>query len=125
MRRNGFPCLLILMSLALGFASTEVQAADKPDIPAASPQTIDEDMVVLANGNILTMNPKQPTASAMAVEVKQGKIVAVGDLATVKNAAGNKYEYIDLEGKTVVPGFIESHDHIALWGSALTLLVTR
>jgi len=115
MRRNGFPCLLILMSLALGFASTEVQAADKPDIPAASPQTIDEDMVVLANGNILTMNPKQPTASAMAVEVKQGKIVAVG----------NSYEYIDLEGKTVVPGFIESHDHIALWGSALTLLVTR
>jgi hypothetical protein len=89
---------------------------------AAGQQTVDEDVVILANGNILTMNPKQPTASAMAVEVNQGKIIAVGDLAAVKKAAGKSYEYIDLETKTVVPRFIESHDHIVLWGSALTLL---
>jgi len=85
-------------------------------------QTVDEDLVILANGNILTMNPKQPTASAMAVEVNQGKIVAVGDLALVKKAVGKSYEYIDLEGDTVVPGFIETHDHIVLYGSTLTLL---
>ena len=87
---------------------------------AADQQTVDKDVIILANGNILTMNPKQPTASAMAV--KEGKIIAVGDLSAVKKAAGKSYEYIDLDNKTVVPGFIETHDHIVLWGSALTLL---
>ncbi len=85
-----------------------------------SGQAVDEDVVILANGNILTMNPGQPTASAMAI--KEGKIIQVGDLPAVKKAAGQSYEYIDLEGKTVVPGFIESHDHIVLYGSVLTLL---
>ncbi|KPK28934.1 MAG: hypothetical protein AMJ61_00025 [Desulfobacterales bacterium SG8_35_2] len=83
-------------------------------------QTVDEDVVLLANGNILTMNPEQPAASAMAV--KQNKILAAGDLSAVKEAAGKSYEYIDLEGKTVVPGFIESHDHIVLYGAALQYL---
>jgi len=81
---------------------------------------VDESPVVLANGNILTMNPDQPTASAMAV--KEGRIIAVGDLPTAKKAAGSSYEYIDLESKTVVPGFIESHDHVILYGSVLSLM---
>ena len=44
-------------------------------------QAVDEDIVIVANGNILTMNPDQPTASAMAV--KDGKILAVGNLSAV------------------------------------------
>ena len=83
-------------------------------------QTVDEDVVILANGNILTMNPTQPTASAMAI--KEGKIIAVGDLAVVKKAAGKSYEYVDLESKTVVPGFIESHDHMVQYGATLSFL---
>jgi predicted amidohydrolase YtcJ len=89
-------------------------------VSTAFAQTVDEDIVIVANGNILTMNSNQPTASAMAV--KDGKIIAVGNLAAVKKIAGKSYEYIDLEGHTVVPGFIESHDHIILYGSVLTLL---
>jgi predicted amidohydrolase YtcJ len=82
-------------------------------------ETVDKDVVLLNNGNILTMNPKQPTASAMAV--KEGKIIAVGDLDAVKKAAGDSYEYIDVEGKTVVPGFIESHEHLVQYGGILAL----
>lgn len=52
-----------------------------------------DNIMVIANGNILTMNPRQPTASAMAI--KNGKILAVGDLATVKKAAGSSYEYYE------------------------------
>ena len=80
-------------------------------------QTGKEDVVIVANGNILTMNANQPTASAMTV--KEGKIIEVGDLAAVKKAAGKSYEYVDLEGKTVVPGFIESHDHLVQYGAVL------
>ena len=76
--------------------------------------------VIIANANILTMNPRQPHASAMAF--RDGKIIAVGDLATVKKAAGNDYEYFDLNGKTVVPGFIESHDHMVQFGGTLNYL---
>jgi hypothetical protein len=89
-------------------------------VSRASAQTVDEDVVILANGNLLTMNSNQPTASAMAI--KEGKIIEVGDLAAVKNAAGKSYEYVDLEGKTVVPGFIESHDHIVQYGATMTFL---
>ncbi|MBT8341540.1 MAG: amidohydrolase [Desulfatitalea sp.] len=80
----------------------------------------DKDIVIVANGNVLTMNDKQPNASAMAV--KDGKILAVGDLASIKKAAGKSYEYVDLEGKTVVPGFIETHDHIVQYGAVLEYL---
>jgi predicted amidohydrolase YtcJ len=89
-------------------------------IATALAQGADEDVVIVANGNILTMNADQPTASAMAI--KEGKIVAVGNLASVKRAIGASYEYVDLENKTVVPGFIESHDHIVLYGSVLQYL---
>lgn len=80
----------------------------------------DSDKVIIANANILTMNSEQPNAEALAFE--NGKIIAVGDLESVKNIVGNKYEYYDLEGKTVVPGFIESHDHMVMYGSILTFL---
>lgn len=85
-----------------------------------SAQIGDEDAVIVADGRILTMNTKQPTASAMAI--KNGKIIAIGDLTAVKKAVGKDYEYVDLEGKTVVPGFIESHDHLVQYGAVLDFL---
>ena len=54
--------------------------------------------------------------------LKEGKILEVGDLVAVKKAAGRSYKYVDLEGKTVVPGFIESHDHMVLYGAILGTL---
>lgn len=89
-------------------------------VSTAFAQTVDENVVIAANENILTMNPDQPTASAMAI--KEGKIIEVGDLAAVKKAAGKSYEYVDLENKTVVPGFIESHEHLVQYGATLTYL---
>jgi len=74
---------------------------------------------IYANGDILTMNPKQPNATAMAV--KDGKILVVGDLQTVKKAAGDSYEYYDLEGHTMVPGFIETHDHMMQHGATMQM----
>jgi predicted amidohydrolase YtcJ len=78
------------------------------------------DIVVIANANILTMNQKQPNAEAMAL--KGQKIIAVGDLNAVKKIAGSKYEFYDLDGGTIVPGFIETHEHMVQFGSS-TLFV--
>ena len=66
--------------------------------------------LVLKGGNIATMNPKQPNAEAVAV--KDGKILYVGSAKGVQAHVGNNTEVIDLEGKYVTPGFIESHNHV-------------
>lgn len=64
------------------------------------------------NGDIITMNPAQPSAQALAV--RDGKILAVGDRDHVRNAAGKHTRIIDLKGQTLVPGFIDSHGHFGM-----------
>lgn len=62
------------------------------------------------NASIITVNDAQPTAEALLVE--DGKILAVGTLADVQALVDDTTEKIDLEGKTVLPGFIDGHGHI-------------
>ncbi len=68
--------------------------------------------LVLANGNIYTVNEKQPKAEAIAV--KGDRIVSVGSSAEAKKFHAAKL--IDLRGRTVVPGLTDSHCHIFLIG---------
>jgi predicted amidohydrolase YtcJ len=64
--------------------------------------------LLLRNGNIYTVNPKQPHAEAVAV--KDQRIVFVGSNEEAKRF--NSMRIIDLAGKTVVPGLTDSHCHI-------------
>jgi predicted amidohydrolase YtcJ len=63
------------------------------------------------NGRILTCDPGQPSAAAVAV--RDGRIVAVGDEASVRSQVGPDAGTIDLGGRTMVPGFIDAHNHMA------------
>ena len=60
-------------------------------------------------GDIVTVDDKNPTAEALAL--KDGKIVAVGKKADVLNLKGDSTKVIDLQGKTLVPGFLDGHSH--------------
>jgi len=64
---------------------------------------------IIRGGPIVTVNPAQPTAAAVAIAA--GKIVAVGPEAEVMKLAGPATEVIDLAGRTLVPGFIDGHSH--------------
>jgi predicted amidohydrolase YtcJ len=64
--------------------------------------------LVFANGNIYTVNEKQPKAEAIAV--KGDRIVFVGSIAETKKF--HVVKIIDLHGRTVVPGLTDSHCHI-------------
>src|SRR5215475_4356300 len=64
---------------------------------------------VLLNGKIITLAASAPTAEALAV--RDGKIIAVGRSADIRALAGTGTRVIDLAGRTVIPGLIDSHMH--------------
>ena len=64
---------------------------------------------VLLNGKIVTVDPKFSMAEAIAV--RDGRIVAVGASTDLRKMAGSQARVIDLEGRTVIPGLIDSHMH--------------
>jgi predicted amidohydrolase YtcJ len=64
---------------------------------------------VLVNGKIVTVDEKGPTREAMAI--RDGRILALGTSAEIRKLAGKSSRVIDLQGRTVVPGLIDSHMH--------------
>ena len=64
---------------------------------------------IFFNGPVITMEENQPLVEAVGIENE--KIIAVGDLEKVKRIIGNEYISMDLNGNTLLPGFIDSHMH--------------
>jgi len=64
---------------------------------------------LLLNGKILTVDPQFSTVEAMAI--RDGRIVAVGKSTDLRKMAGTQTRVIDLAGRTVIPGLIDSHMH--------------
>ncbi|MEW6996687.1 amidohydrolase [Colwelliaceae bacterium BS250] len=69
---------------------------------------------VFMNGKIITVNDKQPKAEVVAT--KDGRITYVGDLRGAKPLIGDNTEQIDLQGLTMVPGFVDAHGHVVSAG---------
>ncbi len=64
---------------------------------------------ILFNAKLFTGDPQNPYAEAVAIRGDQ--IIAVGNLSEVAKAASANAERVDLEGKSLFPGFIDSHSH--------------
>lgn len=65
--------------------------------------------MILANGRIATQNDKRSFVNALAI--RDGRISATGDAATVMAYRGPSTRVIELNGRTVIPGLIDSHAH--------------
>lgn len=101
------PLIIFTLVAGLGFYATRAAATD----------------TVYYNGTIITMDDDRPLAEAVAVS--EGRIVAVGSRDVVLASAGKKARRIDLEGHTLLPGFVDSHGHayaIGLQASTANLL---
>ncbi|MFT5504797.1 MAG: putative amidohydrolase YtcJ [Gammaproteobacteria bacterium] len=66
---------------------------------------------VYLNGNVITVDDKTPYAEAIAT--KAGLIIAVGSTENISDFKGPLTRVIELNKKTIVPGFIDSHSHFA------------
>jgi predicted amidohydrolase YtcJ len=77
--------------------------------------------LVLLDCNVLTMNPSQPHAEAIAI--KEDKIFRVGTNEEISRVIGKNTKVVELKnGETVLPGLIDTHVHIADFGRFLTWL---
>jgi predicted amidohydrolase YtcJ len=87
--------------LALFCSSTSILAQQRAD-------------TIYLGGPILTVNDDVPRAEAVAV--KDGKIVAVGSRAEVVTLQDDKTKIFDLDGRAMLPGFVDSHGHAVMGG---------
>ncbi|MDR1993950.1 MAG: amidohydrolase, partial [Nitrososphaerota archaeon] len=76
--------------------------------------------LALLNAHIKTMDPKQPTANAVAVF--KNKILKVGTNQQIQAYIGSGTLVLDLKNKTVVPGLIDTHIHVTDYGRCLMWL---
>ena len=84
----------------------------------AAPSRADVADTLYTGGDIITMRGPQPEM-AEALAVKNGKILFVGPLAEAQALVGPATTTIDLAGKTLLPGFIDTHGHFVYFGKNL------
>jgi predicted amidohydrolase YtcJ len=77
-------------------ALAQVNAAQEPDL-------------IVLNAKVYTVDPLAPRAEAFAI--KGGQFVAVGKSDEIKSLAGRRAQVFDARQMTVVPGFIDAHNH--------------
>ena len=79
----------------------------------AQPQQQSAAELILTGGKVYTSNPESPWAEALAIRGE--RIVAVGTTAEISRQAGASTRRIDLDGRVVIPGLNDAHNHLG-WG---------
>lgn len=106
MKRVTFSLLL----LSVLFLFSQAQGQSPP------PEVLHYADMVLYNGKVVTMDDKttspNPGTIVEAVAIREGKILALGKGEEIRKYGGPNTVTIDLKGKTVVPGLIDTHGHI-------------
>ncbi len=91
---------------------TPTHTLTPPIIPTAPPEQAAD--LVLLNGKVITVDPADTIAQAVAV--KDGLIRAVGISDDVAPLVGEATQVVDLGGKPVTPGLIDAHNHLQILG---------
>ena len=119
--RNGCRNYYVLRKPALRdfFEGKRKVFYDKPSTSRFKGDSLEATLAFL-NANVKTMNPKHPAAQAIAIT--KNKITKIGTNRQIQDSIGKSTKIIDLEGKTVLPGLIDTHIHVADYGRCLMWL---
>ncbi|MCW4049467.1 MAG: amidohydrolase, partial [Candidatus Bathyarchaeota archaeon] len=79
--------------------------------------------LIIINGKVVTVDKEDSITEAVAV--KDGKIMKAGTTEEIKQLAGSKTKTMDLEGKLLLPGFIDTHEHCIRRGLQMDWVVCR
>ena len=101
------------------FAVGLLGGCDRPDPQEAVPVAD----LLLVNADVVTVDDALPRAEAVAI--KGDLILAVGTSEALSRHRGEHTEVIDLQGRMVIPGFIEGHGHYTSFGGSLMILDFR
>lgn len=94
----------IFLFLLLGFFASPALAQTVP------PEVLHYPQIIFYNGQVLTVDEKFTVAQALAV--RDNKILKVGTGNEILSLAGPNTRRIDLKGRSVIPGLIDSHNHV-------------
>jgi predicted amidohydrolase YtcJ len=97
---------LAVLGAAMWFAGAAPAVAQQTDLNAPD--------LVLINGKVLTLDERSTVTEAVAL--RDGKILATGSSASIKSLAGARTRVLDVSGKTVIPGLIDTHAHFKAAG---------
>lgn len=109
---NPFTLILAVLMLAGGPGAAWAQGPTLNNVPAKLVQYPDE---IYMDAHIVTLDDHKmnadPGTIVQAMAIRKGTILALGSDKEVLALAGPKTEIVDLKGKTVLPGIVESHVH--------------
>jgi adenine deaminase len=110
------PVLIVISSVFVGLLIPDTYLGLKEDLKKALRWEEDETAdIVYVNATIWTGNPRQPWAEFMAVV--HGQVSKIGNSSQIQFAViSTKTKVVDLGGRFVVPGFIDSHVHFISGG---------
>ncbi|CAE6949539.1 amidohydrolase [Vibrio sp. B1FLJ16] len=92
-----------ILPLALALSSIScTSVATSPTKPFAD--------TIYVGGDIVTVNDSAPSAEALAI--KNGRILAVGKESELMALRDDNTKIVDLDGRTMIPGFIDGHGHV-------------
>lgn len=128
--RGEFLSLSAMLAGAASLTKLPFRGLQAQGVAAAPPQSrgagVEADLVVV-NARVLTMDPALARAEAFAV--KDGRFLAVGSSADIRNLVSPRTRVIDAQRMTVLPGFIDAHCHPRgvneLYGVVVTALRTK
>lgn len=109
MPHAAFKSLVTILSIGLLATGCSKQAT--------APATANADTVYFG-GDILTLAGKQPQY-VEALAVQGGKIILAGSRADAMKLAGKSTRQVDLQGRTLLPGFIDAHSHLLTYADSL------
>ena len=100
--------LAVPLLIGLGSVGPAQRSSAQDTLP---PEVVRFADVILFNGKVLTADQNFTIAEALAI--RDGKIMAAGSSASISRMADQNTRRIDLEGKTVIPGIIDTHGHLS------------
>jgi hypothetical protein len=104
------------LSCFLAIALLTSCSDDKPSVVAVTESPAQRSYAdsILTGAKIYTLNPEQTWADALAI--KDGKILAVGDLTEIEQHKGDMTKVLAFDGGMILPGFHDAHTHIIYSG---------